>query len=734
MKENTESTNEKQNKKNQNNEKALANLNDQNDEEEKRGCCHTCCFYMFCCCCCNSNLRSKGYFQKGWREFLISEGNDNSDKPFKILTNLFVNDDDAISGLESIRLNPNLVSENKLRNDLEFYIPQLCTFLLFGEVKDIEEFFVFLCKACNASFFFAHRVHWFLSAMIDAAQEKKEDIVSILKMVNTIFKSEDEANKKKLSRFYIANAEPYMRYVKTNDLYFLYDVKKIQKQVDTLENVNFNSLDGKQQELYNKFKESQELIDKFSENEYKIVKAKEEEKINKAKSTSRQNSGVSGEIKIEKTISNNQILEKFNANDFFIGISNFKLNNIDYTYEKDPEEEKLDEPSDNNQVPADINYISYHSSLNFIEHLCDISNELPKYPIEEQKLFLFKKLTEINKKLPCNVYLPFLKDSTRNYLVCHIPLDEVSIFRTKTRCPIMLTFEMVRIDEINKENAGEDKLQTRKSRLNTVNSVGMRGSIDKKDSDVIPNYGLYDAEYDYDDKYMYENADYFLSKPLKLSINPALQEKKSVRPTLRPSLTKNVSTVNEMGILPPINESQENINDDIKEGKEENEMDDENKKFKEIISRFNLTKMRNSEVPKGKLRSVKTCSFDDEKVGPSSMELADKILNENKDSKDRANRDSFELPNEHDVILEEEDKRVKSIDSTKSKGSIDMDVLKNIFGETSKQKEQKLKQTSLFGSMNSHKLFRCIFKTNEDLRQEQFATQLINEFYQIFKL
>ena len=57
-----------------------------------------------------------------------------------------------------------------------------------------------------------------------------------------------------------------------------------------------------------------------------------------------------------------------------------------------------------------------------------------------------------------------------------------------------------------------------------------------------------------------------------------------------------------------------------------------------------------------------------------------------------------------------------------------------VFGETFKQKERKLKKTSLFGNLDSHKIFRCIFKTHEDLRQEQFATQLINEFYQIFKL
>jgi hypothetical protein len=117
------------------------------EENDNRTCCQKCCFCLCCCClCCINKEKSKNSYRRGWKDYLIREGNDESNKPFKLLTNLFVNEEDAISGLESIRLNPNLVSENKLRNDLEFYIPQLCTFLLFGEVKDIEEFFVFLCK------------------------------------------------------------------------------------------------------------------------------------------------------------------------------------------------------------------------------------------------------------------------------------------------------------------------------------------------------------------------------------------------------------------------------------------------------------------------------------------------------------------------------------------------------------------------------------------------------------
>ena len=184
---------------------------DNNQEMEKddfndKSCVSKCCFYLWCCCCCHSTEKSKKSYQKGWRSYLIKEGVDSSDEPFLILTNLFTNKDGSIVALESIRLNPNLVSANKLRNDLEFYIPQLCTFLLFGEMKAIEEFFVFLCKVCNASFFFAHRVHWFLSAMINAAQEKKDDIVGILKMINTLFKSENEKRKSKLNKFYLANS------------------------------------------------------------------------------------------------------------------------------------------------------------------------------------------------------------------------------------------------------------------------------------------------------------------------------------------------------------------------------------------------------------------------------------------------------------------------------------------------------------------------------------------------
>ncbi len=57
-----------------------------------------------------------------------------------------------------------------------------------------------------------------------------------------------------------------------------------------------------------------------------------------------------------------------------------------------------------------------------------------------------------------------------------------------------------------------------------------------------------------------------------------------------------------------------------------------------------------------------------------------------------------------------------------------------IFGEKFKDQAKRLRKNSPFGNCSSWKLFKIIVKSGEDLRQEQFATQLINEFYQIFKL
>jgi len=71
--------------------------------------------------------------------------------------------------------------------------------------------------------------------------------------------------------------------------------------------------------------------------------------------------------------------------------------NRDIAYDDEMEEEEINTDNNNQspdnfmniqKAPMDINFESYHSTLNFIDHLCDIINEVPKHPIEEQMLFL----------------------------------------------------------------------------------------------------------------------------------------------------------------------------------------------------------------------------------------------------------------------------------------------------------------------------------------------------------
>ena len=724
------------------------------------------CFNYLCNKICQSNIRPKKFYMKGWRDYLEREGNKASDKPFKILTDLFANDDEAIYNLESIRLNPNLVSENQLRNDLEFYIPQLCTFLLFGEMKDIEEFFVFLCKACNLSFFFAHRIHWFLSAMIEASQEKKDSIIRVLKMINTLFKSENEENKNFINKFYVSNSESFINYIKLNNLYFLYDNKNINNsKVHFLEKVNQEKLNGYQLDIFNKYKKSKDIIFEYSEKEYKYVIFKDKnlssfDKNKKSNSESTKNSSE----KNENDDDFSKIKKKLNANDFLISISNFELKKYDYSYEEDDddiiyenenetenskEEEKKKNTEKIKKPITDINFASYHSSLNFIDHLCDICNDILKYSNEFQKIYLFNKITEVNKKLPCNVYLPFLKESTRNYIVCHIPLEEIKIFKTKTRCPIMLTFELIRIDEVNRANKEEENFP------NEASSSSTGAKSNNKNKKLILLEQKINSSYE---KNIFYNADYDLSKPLMISRSGEMKKTVKKNKTITSKKWYKSSNIN-IKFFPFHGKKRFDHLNNI----EDRDIEDDSK-YTDYVSKFmknaininnSLDKIENSKNIFQSLTSELENEKDEDNNDNDNIKKIN-IFNSTIGSiSDRLDIKKKLVINEEDInkinntksnekLYEDEKSQNQNIKNTSSDKiedeinpityPINIEEIKNIFGEPFKEKEKKLKNKSLFGNLNTYKIFRCIIKTNEDLRQEQFATQLINEFYQIFKL
>lgn len=88
--------------------------------------------------------------------------------------------------------------------------------------------------------------------------------------------------------------------------------------------------------------------------------------------------------------------------------------------------------------------------MNFIDSLCNICINAFSIPLDEQIIFIRREISELNKQLPANVYIPFLNESIRNHVIVHMPISELKIFRTKTRVLYMTVVEIVRTEEIIK--------------------------------------------------------------------------------------------------------------------------------------------------------------------------------------------------------------------------------------------------------------------------------------------
>lgn len=105
--------------------------------------------------------------------------------------------------------------------------------------------------------------------------------------------------------------------------------------------------------------------------------------------------------------------------------------------------------SNNKSNSNDINIRSFQSTLTIFDELTEISEKICKLK-DDQFEVLVTEVNKINNNLPSNGYVPFLKESVRNYLIVHIPISQLRIFKTKNRAPFLIQFELVRIDEINK--------------------------------------------------------------------------------------------------------------------------------------------------------------------------------------------------------------------------------------------------------------------------------------------
>ena len=109
---------------------------------------------------------------------------------FNALVQLYRHKDHANRLLLRVRLNPDFLSSSSTRADLEFFIPQLCSFYLNPELtnKEVEQIGDTLTHACRVNFFFAHRVWFFFRSSVDYVEDEelRERVDQILDRLNQL--------------------------------------------------------------------------------------------------------------------------------------------------------------------------------------------------------------------------------------------------------------------------------------------------------------------------------------------------------------------------------------------------------------------------------------------------------------------------------------------------------------------------------------------------------------------
>lgn len=412
------------------------------------------------------------------------------------------------------------------------------------------------------------------------------------------------------------------------------------------------------------------------------------------------------------------------------------------------DEEQFEESDDSSPILRKIDERksnAYLSTPRFIKYLTDISELISKE--QNKKEALKRELRKLNQHLPASVYIPFCQDSLRNYAVLHIPPEEVSVFQTKTRAPYMITIELYRPDEmsISSNAVGQQK---RKSKISkTMRRNSRKESLDLSDyeeplivaeqTDDLFNMqrGKSNSVYMQTHSKIDLVADKKVSNPLFISFIGARQD---ARATLRETqlnqnkaekiVKKFLLDSNDSKRIPEDNSSMPSGADeeDEEEGKSEyNNLSNLEKSFDETKSEGDNSppKMKPLKNMKSKTGEPKLESSNNQSVNRSSSR-------KNSDTSNYLKNDLNDILSQRkeDEISMFRDKRGRS-DTVTVKTPTNF-----LFKETFEQQSERLKKASIFGSLKTWKICKIIVKSGDDLRQEQFAMQLIDTMGQIFRV
>ena len=643
-----------------------------------------CSLKNLCSCFKSEKNKDKKYYIDKWRKYLTNESTSKAkmNDPFIILANIWAHKP-VIRNLENVRINPNLIRKERvkslsniiIRNDLEFYIPQLCSFIIFGDSELVDQLLSFLCKSCYCSFFFAHRVIWFLKSMLtneeihnESNTEMNNRISDIIHTIQTIFKSDTEKEKKELKKYFIAGGDIYTNY---NKGYF----------TDTIDLIE-NDSEVKNKTAYNQAEQPNIIkINIFTKYGY---------------CTNNEEMVISGGMNSIKQIDEN-----------------------------------------------DINLTSFLSNINFFDHLTNICERIRFIDSPEMRQSeLIKEITKINENLPYNVYIPFSNKEMRNNLICHISIKDTKIFKTKERAPIILTFECFRLEELCYEHNVKVKAQIINEEIKSETNQNSLLPSNEYKRDLDSNNTKLKHHLDKMNYLM--SVDIALSKPIFVRKSSNLNEKKQTKEI------KDDEKFDKIDKVIQRKRSEDSINSiDTSTNTNKNSINIESKQSNNNNKSQNLINIKDKKlksifIPNEKNNEIEVNIISPGKPKKNQRQRSDSFeinadFSESSSSSGEDNSGSFssiinplgQKPNLFNKISNYSQANINTFNIFK-RNQINNYSL--VFGETLSSQETRLKYQSQYGYLSSYKVCKVLIKSGEDLRQEQFASQLINEFAQIFKI
>ncbi|KAL4507121.1 hypothetical protein ABPG72_001914 [Tetrahymena utriculariae] len=593
----------------------------------------------------------------------LYDANSQISDPIQILIGLYLSENDEdkndqfMQNLLRCRINANYTSRTNQRDDVEYYIPQLCSFIAFQQEFKVQKMVNYIKQAGQINFYFAHLLYFYIRSLSYIVNKnEKYQLLAIEKMQLELFEffSEHYQNK----------------YLTAKELYKEINQKQNHNYED--QNGNYVAPNAEEQQI------AEDIIQKYGTTEQDEIKQSPQFKL---KSSNIILKNYKRKIIINENIQKNQ-----------------KLFTNNQTQVSNPENIQ-----DEMKGSFNIEQNGFASTINFFDDLINVSEQLKD--ADPKDIALRTYIKQINEKLPSAVYIPFFSQQVRNYVVLNIVPTECRVFSTKERSPYYICVEIYS-PELEEAHELEVKQQKNNSQVRRI-------------PDWKRQYALSKAQTVYEHFYQsHNNTQQSLRSGYQSEIPPS---KSAFQDVYMQTIEKNQQRYSRMSIS--------------------NQHQFELIEIPEKIDKQNGIACA-YEPQEDQMKDSKSTSISSSTVQESSQIQNHNTINGMEQHIHTINEDSStqdmelhtHVPHYINMNGQKQHNDTKEIEIIPNGEKINTKTLsKKLFGEDQADQEKRIKKKSPYAHFKSWKLVHFIVKTGDNLKQEQFAQQLIYQFDQIFK-